>query len=253
MGSTTSRMIAAELLKLRKRRGLLWTTGLGTVGATLVALAIVTALHGSDPEGHASIATRDNMDGLVGLVGVLTGLVGIVVGATAGAGDVRQGVFRDLVATGRSRLALFGVRLPGALLFLLPFMAITIALVVLAPHVLGDGVPAPEAGYLAESAGYLVASVIFGTSLGLGLASLVGSQAIGQGIALAWQLVVSPLVGSWSLLGDGRKAFSATALAQLSPGQPDVRMSLAAASVVLLLWIVGLLAVGAWRTATRDA
>ena len=42
-------------------------------------------------------------------------LAAILIGVEAGAGDASAGVFRDLVATGRSRLALFASRVPAAL------------------------------------------------------------------------------------------------------------------------------------------
>jgi hypothetical protein len=44
---------------------------------------------------------------------VLAGVTAILIGTTAGAADVGSGVFRDLVATGRSRTALFAARIPA--------------------------------------------------------------------------------------------------------------------------------------------
>jgi hypothetical protein len=44
-----------------------------------------------------------------------------IVGATAGSGDHDAGVYRDLVITGRSRLALYVSRIPAGLAYLLPF------------------------------------------------------------------------------------------------------------------------------------
>ena len=45
-------------------------------------------------------------------------MAGILVGATVGTGDLGR-VFRELVVTGRSRLALFAARVPAGLAFLL--------------------------------------------------------------------------------------------------------------------------------------
>ncbi len=42
-------------------------------------------------------------------------LAAIMIGTDGGAGDLAAGVFRDLVVTGRSRLALFASRVPAAL------------------------------------------------------------------------------------------------------------------------------------------
>ncbi len=42
-------------------------------------------------------------------------LAAMLIGVEAGTGDASAGVFRDLVVTGRSRLALFATRVPAAL------------------------------------------------------------------------------------------------------------------------------------------
>ena len=41
-------------------------------------------------------------------------MLGVIIGATAGGADIETGVYRDLVATGRSRTALFFSRVPAA-------------------------------------------------------------------------------------------------------------------------------------------
>ena len=51
-------------------------------------------------------------------------IVGAIVGATAGTQDIESGVFRDLAATGRSRMALFGARVTRRLGVVLPILAV---------------------------------------------------------------------------------------------------------------------------------
>jgi hypothetical protein len=48
------------------------------------------------------------------LVTQLGSIAAILIGSTAGAGDVASGFFRTLVVTGRSRAALFAARIPSA-------------------------------------------------------------------------------------------------------------------------------------------
>ena len=48
-------------------------------------------------------------------------LTAVLIGTEAGTADLSSGVFRDLVATGRSRLALFSVRAPAAVAATLAF------------------------------------------------------------------------------------------------------------------------------------
>ena len=55
----------------------------------------------------------DNFSGSIELLTQIGVVAAILIGATVGAGDRGAGVFRELVVTGRSRLALFAARLPG--------------------------------------------------------------------------------------------------------------------------------------------
>jgi hypothetical protein len=97
--------------------------------------------------------------------------------------------------------------------------------------------------------------------LGLGLASVTGSRAYTIGVLLAWRMVVGRILVAISALGVYREAVPELPFARLVPGAveeylrdgPHVGVSLAAAIVVLLLWVAAAAALGAWRTATRDA
>ena len=65
------------------------------------------------------------------------------VGAAAGTTDLTDGVFRHLVITGRSRLALYLARIPAGLAILLPVVAVAFAMVCLVTSY--EGVPHPTA------------------------------------------------------------------------------------------------------------
>ena len=58
-------------------------------------------------------------------------IIAATLGATAGTSDLTDGVFRHLVITGRSRLALYLARIPAGLSILLPLVAIAFAMVCL--------------------------------------------------------------------------------------------------------------------------
>src|SRR3954447_13477592 len=117
-------MIAAEWLKLRKRRALFWWCVVLTIGPLVVVYAILEILHIVNGSHHGPAGGTDNFNGSMQALAALGGLTAVLIGSTAGAGDVGAGVFRDLVTTGRSRVVLFFVRLPGALLMLVPLMAV---------------------------------------------------------------------------------------------------------------------------------
>jgi hypothetical protein len=78
---------------------------------------------------------------------------------------------------------------------------------------------------------------------------------------LAWQLVVSPILASISALGIVRELLPGVAMQDLAPAAlgetvrqgPQVGMSLAVVTAVLVVWTLLALVIGAWRDTTRDA
>jgi ABC-type transport system involved in multi-copper enzyme maturation permease subunit len=253
------RLIRAEVLKLRKRRGLVASVTAMTIGAAVVLYGVLVSLHAANPAHHGPAGGVTNLAHGVFIVGALGTVAAIIVGASAGADDLNSGVFRELVVTGRSRWSLFWARIPGGLAFLLPFVVVAYVLTAAASVGFAGSLAAPSTTLLVESGIYLVAEVAFGFVLALGLASLLGSRAQTIGILLAFFLALTPLLISIKFLGTSRDAIPGAAFERLSPhaildsGRPQVVMSHAAAVVVLVLWAGIALAIGGWRTATRDA
>jgi len=56
-------------------------------------------------------------------------ITAVIVGSTAGSRDLTEGMFRQLVVTGRSRLALYLARIPAGLAILVPLIAIAYAVI----------------------------------------------------------------------------------------------------------------------------
>ena len=73
-------------------------------------------------------------------------IVAAIVGSTAGSQDLETGVFRDLAATGRSRVALFGSRITGALVIVVPIALLTAAVAAGLSVALAGSLGAPSAG-----------------------------------------------------------------------------------------------------------
>jgi ABC-type transport system involved in multi-copper enzyme maturation permease subunit len=253
------RLIRAEVLKLRKRRGLVATVSAMTIGAAVVLYGVLIALHAANPAHHGPAGGVTNLAHGVFLLGALGTVAAIIVGASAGADDLNAGVFRELVVTGRSRWSLFWARIPGGLIFLLPFVAVAYALAAGASTGFAGSLAAPSTTLLVESGIFLLGEVALAFALALGLASLLGSRAQTIGILLAFRLALTPLILSITFLGSSREAIFGAAFDRISPhaildsGRPQVGMSLLVAILVLALWTVIPLAVGAWRTATREA
>jgi hypothetical protein len=68
-------------------------------------------------------------------------IVAATLGAAAGTTDLAEGVFRGLVITGRSRLALYLARIPAGLMILLPLVAVAFAAICLVTSY--EGTPQP--------------------------------------------------------------------------------------------------------------
>ena len=253
------RLIRSEVLKLRKRRGLVATVTAMTIGAAVVVYGVLVSLHAANPAHHGPAGGVTNLTHVTFVLGALGTVAAIIVGASAGADDLNTGVFRELVVTGRSRWSLFWARVPGGLAFLLPFVAVAYAIAAGASVGFAGTLAAPSTRLLVESGLFLLAEVAFGYVLALGLASLIGSRAQTIGILLAFRLALTPLLLSITFLGSSREAIPGAAFDRVSPhalldnGHLQVGMSLAAAIVVLALWTGIALALGGWRTATRDA
>ena len=121
--------------------------------------------------------------------------------------------------------------------------------------VLAGSLATPGALLLLVSAGWVAAYVAFGLVLGVGMASLVGSRAASITGLLAFVLAISPLLlslASWARCG-------ALPVAALGRPSPPVCRSPAAARVPrrrapeIGAWVAVPLALGGWRTVTRDA
>lgn len=256
--SRAPRLVGAELLKLRKRRGLVGATLGLTIVPIIVAYIVLVALHVADPAKHGPAGGIENFTGSVNFLGSLTIVAAILVGATAGTGDLGAGVFRELVVTGRSRLSLFAARVPAGLGFLLAAVGLALAFTLVASTLLAGSLEGPGAQLVVDSAGWLALQAALCFVIAPGVSSLVGSRGTSIGVLLGFQLVAMPLLLEFGALGSLREGLVGAAIERLEPAAilgrpPTVSMSAAAAAVAVVAWTLVPLALGAWRTCTRDA
>lgn len=253
-------LVAADLLKLRRRRGLAIVTSLLTVGAMVVTYGTIELLHVADPAKHGPAGGIVNLGHGAWVAAALGAVAAAIVGAVAGAGDLDAGVYRDLVVTGRSRLALYGARMRAGLLFLLPFTAAGYAVAAVASVVFAGGRPVPTTTVLVTTGLWTLLQVSFYYLLAVGIACLIGSRSYTIGVLLGFRLALTPILGSISALGIVRELVPGVALQHLAPAAlgdsvrqgPDVAMSVAAIAAVLVVWAAAALVAGAWRDTTRD-
>ncbi len=109
-------MVTTRCMELRRRRGLMITLLAVDVGLPSLFLLIRLILHWVDPKSYGQAGGADVFTGLVaGVLYVFGFVVAAMLGCTAGTSDLSDGVFRHLVVTGRSRLALYLARIPAGL------------------------------------------------------------------------------------------------------------------------------------------
>lgn len=255
-------MIAAELLKLRTRRGLVWLSLFLTTASVVIVNVILTLYHVTSPTRYAPAGGLHGFTHILDLFTIAGGLAAVLIGATVGSQDTSSGVFRSLVSTGRSRVKVGLVRIPGGLLLLLPMLAAGYLLEVIATFVLADGTPTPDRTTLLIGAGWLAALGVLNYAVTLGIAALVQSRGTAIGIMIAWELAGSRVIERITPFGGARQLVSSVALDRFLPGASDtivldrvdsITVTLTAAVVIVLAWIVVATGLGVWRTATQDA
>jgi ABC-type transport system involved in multi-copper enzyme maturation permease subunit len=259
--AVAAQMFGADFLKLRKRRGtLIWALVLAL--APLVIFFVVRAVqHSSTPSEHGPAGGLQGFsDGLRLLALFMGPLAAILIGADAGAGDHAAGVFRDLVVTGRSRLALFATRVPAALALCWSVMLGGFAVLLIGTFAFASSLPTPDATLILEAAGFTLLATGVVCAVAVGFASLTTSRPAAITALIGWQLVASPLIANIESLGGARDAVLSQSLAHFSPVAlehghmgADVTMGAGTAILVAAAWLAVFLALGAWRTRSMDA
>jgi hypothetical protein len=254
-------MIRAEQMKLTKRRGLMAAAVIISSGAMTVAFVILVSLHASNSVKYAPAGGMSHLVNFSEALSRLAAIVAILIGATAGAGDLTAGFFRNLVVTGRSRLSLFLARVPGGLIVLWPIIGFAFAIVAVASVVFAGPLVAPSAGLLIKDGLWIEVGATAMFLVALGTASIIGSRSTSISVLLALELVATPILSNLSGVTWLRQLWLGTSLGRLEPlrllpGDTASRtLSIAAGSAisVIIVWSIAALAAGARRTMTRDA
>jgi len=256
---TFGQMVRAELLKVWRRRSIMWLAGFFSLGVTLIYFGVLAVQHLADPSRYGPAGGIHNFNRATVVLSVFFGaLSAILIGTEAGTTDTSSGVFRDIVVTGRERLWLFAVRVPAALIVTLGFALAALGVALVVAYGLAGGLPTPGAGYAIDSVLWVCGAQALICVIAVGLGSLTGSRAASLTTLIGWQVIAGRLLAMITFLGQARDVIPNIALGSLKPGEslPDTNgltMSAGLAVVVIAAWLVAWLAAGAWRTRTRDA
>lgn len=249
------RMIRAEALKLVRRRGLMIWSLLLTVGVIAIVEVVLVILHAVNAAHHGPAGGASNFRGAAETLALLGTVTAILIGATAGSQDVANGVFRDLVVTGRKRSTLFNVRIPGALLVFLPMLLITFVVAVAFAFLFAGGLPNPSGSLVGHELVYVLAYSLVNLVMAIGFAAFASSRIV-IGVLIAWNTAVTHILISFHSLGGARKLIDVAAAEHFLPGASSgqrVAMTTTTAVVVLLAWAAAFSGAGRWWTNRRDA
>ncbi len=118
-------MVTTRFMELRRRRGLMIALIAVNIGIPVVFLTVRLISHAVDPKSYGPAGGYSIFTTLVtGFMYVFGFVVAAVVGCTAGSVDLTEGMFRHLVITGRSRLALYFARIPAGLAIVIAMVAV---------------------------------------------------------------------------------------------------------------------------------
>ena len=134
-------LITTRNLELWKRRGVMVSVLLFTLVLPVIVLGFRLAFHLFDPKSYGPAGSPGTFQSLINPMAEFGFIAAAVLGATAGTCDLTEGMFRHLVITGRSRVALYLSRIPAGAVIILPLVALAFSLVCLVTSY--EGVPQP--------------------------------------------------------------------------------------------------------------
>ena len=137
----TWELISTKQLELRKRRGLMVAVVLLTMGLPVIVLGIRLIFHAVDPASYGPAGSPSMFQGLSNVMAEFGFIGAATLGAAAGTTDLTEGMFRQLVITGRSRVSLYLARIPAGLSILFPLVAAAFAVVCLVTSYAGTPQP----------------------------------------------------------------------------------------------------------------
>ncbi|MGD0442222.1 MAG: hypothetical protein ABSB52_16555 [Acidimicrobiales bacterium] len=269
-------LIGAKVLDLRKRNVLMAVTVTFTVGVPVIFYGIREVTHLADPAHYGPAGATSAFATVVTLMAEFGFILAVLLGASAGADDLTDGMFRQLVITGRSRLALFLARIPAGLSILLPLAAVGYTVTALVtgflngPHAPGEFIPSTGAlvAALTEAGLWFELYLFVGFTIGLGLAVLMGQRTVPVVLLIVWEIILTPALADHVIphlvnvqrliIGVAMDHLKPAPLAAASVGPTGGRLLIPpmptwAIAAVIAGWILGWLAIGAWKMVTRDA
>ena len=117
-------LITTKNLEIRKRRGLISTVAVLIIVPAALVYGLRLLFHAVDPHSYGLAGSPALFSQTSNLIAEFGFIAAVALGAAAGTTDLSDGMFRHLVITGRSRLALYLARIPAGLAIMIPLVAV---------------------------------------------------------------------------------------------------------------------------------
>jgi hypothetical protein len=240
-------LVRMEVLKLRRRRGLMAMALLIAVGSIGVLFAVRAARHGADPlhvPPAGGIRTFEDATDFLGMIAIV---IGAMIGATAGAGDAELGTLRDALATGRSRLALFGSRAAAAVFMTAAILVVSTALVTTLSLMLAGSAPVPSLSELVQRDAAVLGFAVSSALVAAGVATFTRSRGPVMASLIAFGALISQVLIHVSFLGNVRVALPLVAFERVAGDAiSGLHVSAPTGIAVILAWAGAAVAAGGW-------
>ena len=241
------KLIRMDLLKLRRRRGLMTIALLLAVGSVGIIFAVNAARHGANPTHVGPAGGIKNFQDATDFLGLIAVVIAAMIGVTAGAGDAELGTLRDAIATGRSRLTLFGSRVVAAVAMTLAILAASIAVVTACSIALAGAAHTPSLADVLQRDGAVLAFGACAALVCAGVATFARSRGPLMASVIAFGALISQLLLRVSFLGGARAVLPLAAFQRLAGNAiSGLHFSLGVAVTVVVAWAAAAVLAGGW-------
>jgi hypothetical protein len=247
MISETLTLIRTDLLKLRRRRGLMAIALLIAVGSVSVIFTVNAIRHGANPHHAGPAGGIRNFENATDFLGLIAVVVATMIGVTAGAGDAELGVLRDLLATGRSRVALFGSRAVAAVTMTVAIIAAALLVVTVCSVALAGPAHVPSLSKIVQRDAAVLAFAASAALVCAGIATFTRSRGPVMAAVIAFGVLISQLLLRVGFLGSLRELLPLASFDRMAGDTiSGLHTTLPVAIAVAVAWALAALAAGGW-------
>jgi hypothetical protein len=247
MISETLILIRMDLLKLVRRRGLMTIALLIAVGSVSIVFTVNAIRHGANPLHAGPAGGIKNFENATDFLGLIAFVIAAMIGVTAGAGDAELGVLRDSLATGRSRVTMFGSRTAAAVTVTLSIMATALVVVTACSIALAGSAGVPSLSEIVQRNAAVLGFAASSAIVGSGIATFARSRGPVMASLIALGVLISQLLLNVSFLGDVRELLPLASFQRMAGDAiSGLSYSLPVAIAVAVGWAVASALAGGW-------